>query len=144
MGVSSLDLAGIRKRCRPFYFMGLTRIKPALGRLPPRLPRANLDGAVDAKQRNIDAPWQRWYRTARWTKLRRAILIRDGLQCQMPGCQRIEGNTSLLVCDHIEPHRGNAEKFWDEANLRTVCKACHDNERQKEEQSSLMQRGQWY
>lgn len=91
-----------------------------------------------------DQPWRAWYNTARWRKLRLEILLRDSFTCQMPQCGRLEGNTSLLVCDHIDPHRGDEHKFWDKGNLRCVCKPCHDTLKQREEQASLNQRGVWY
>lgn len=89
-----------------------------------------------------DPPWKAWYKTARWQKLRYAILLRALFTCSK--CGRIEGNTSLLVADHIKPHRGDASLFWDEANLQCLCKACHDKLKQTEEQASLHTRGVWH
>jgi 5-methylcytosine-specific restriction protein A len=34
--------------------------------------------------------------------------------------------------------------FWDETNLQTLLKTCHDKAKQKAEQSSLHQRGVWH
>lgn len=93
---------------------------------------------------NRGEPWRRWYNTARWRALRLAIFTRDRFTCQMQGCGRLEGNTSLLVCDHMKPHRGNEALFWDEGNLQTLCKSCHDGKKQAAEQSTLHQRGTWY
>lgn len=32
-----------------------------------------------------------------------------------------------LVVDHIEPHRGDSELFWDQDNWETLCRMpCHD------------------
>jgi 5-methylcytosine-specific restriction protein A len=88
-------------------------------------------------------PWHAWYKTARWQALRLKVFLRDLFTCQMPGCGRLEGDTSQLVCDHKVPHRGNAALFWDEGNLQTLCKRCHDTVKQREEQSSLHMRGVW-
>jgi 5-methylcytosine-specific restriction endonuclease McrA len=30
------------------------------------------------------------------------------------------------IADHKEDHRGNTAKFFDPANVRGVCKGCHD------------------
>lgn len=90
------------------------------------------------------APWKAWYKTARWRALRLKVFLRDLYACQRPGCGRIESDTSKLVCDHITPHRGSERLFWDEANLQTLCKACHDTVKQAEEQASLHTRGVWY
>ena len=27
--------------------------------------------------------------------------------------------------DHIKPHRGDAELFWDRDNLQSLCHSCH-------------------
>lgn len=91
-----------------------------------------------------EPPWKAWYRTARWAAVRQKVFLRDLFQCQRPECRRIEGNTSLLVCDHIKPHRGDAALFWEETNLQTLCKPCHDKVKQQEEQATLHQRGVWY
>lgn len=87
-------------------------------------------------------PWKAWYKLARWQQLRLAIFRRDLYTCRE--CGLIEGNTSLLVCDHITAHRGNASLFWDEGNLQTLCKGCHDSAKQREEQATLHQRGIWH
>lgn len=86
-------------------------------------------------------PWKRWYNTARWHQLRLAIFLRDLFTCKK--CGHLEGNTALLVCDHIVPHRGDELLFWDETNLQTLCKRCHDTVKQFEEQATLHQRGVW-
>lgn len=88
------------------------------------------------------APWVRWYKTARWCRLRLAIFTRDLFTCRT--CGHLDGNTSRLVCDHVKPHRGDAVLFWDESNLQTLCKSCHDRIKQAEEQASLHQRGVWH
>jgi 5-methylcytosine-specific restriction endonuclease McrA len=89
-------------------------------------------------------PWHGWYNTARWQELRMRVFTRDRFTCRMPGCGRLEGNTSRLVCDHIRAHRGDAALFWDEANLQTLCKPCHDGLKQTVEQPTLHQRGVWH
>jgi 5-methylcytosine-specific restriction protein A len=87
-------------------------------------------------------PWKLWYSTARWRALRLTIFLRDLYTCH--SCKQVEGNTSLLVCDHIRAHRGDRHLFWDEANLQTLCKPCHDKLKQREEQATVHQRGVWY
>jgi 5-methylcytosine-specific restriction protein A len=91
--------------------------------------------------RRAGQTWRRWYSLARWRTLRLAIFQRDGYTCK--DCGRLEGNTALLVCDHVKAHRGSVALFWDEANLQTLCKACHDAAKQREEQATLHHRGVW-
>jgi 5-methylcytosine-specific restriction endonuclease McrA len=89
------------------------------------------------------APWRKWYKTARWQDLRRRVFIRDLFTCQMPICGRIIARKDELVCDHVKPHRGDAGLFWDDGNLQTLCRSCHDRVKQRDEQRSLHQRGVW-
>lgn len=114
-----------------------------MGRLkamPPRLSPSNPRLAVQShagpdreRVRSLIAPWRAWYKTAAWRALRLKIFVRDLFTCQMRGCNRIESDTSRLVCDHIQPHRGDEMLFWDEGNLQTLCKPCHDRLKQAEE-----------
>lgn len=60
-----------------------------------------------------------------------ATLLRDAYTCQM--CGSTWTDTSMLVADHIQPHRGNECLFWDAANLWCLCKPCHDGAKQREE-----------
>jgi 5-methylcytosine-specific restriction protein A len=89
-------------------------------------------------------PWWAWYDTARWKQLRLKVFERDRYRCQHTGCCKVEGNTSKLICDHIKPHRGNEHLFWNEANLQTLCKPCHDKTKQQEEQATRQTQGVWY
>jgi hypothetical protein len=49
----------------------------------------------------------------------------------------MEGNTSLLVCDPIRPHRSDEHLFWGQGNLQTLRKECHDREKQRTERQSM-------
>ncbi|RID91538.1 HNH endonuclease [Gemmobacter lutimaris] len=76
-------------------------------------------------------PLRAQYGTARWQRLRWSILVRDGQQCRI--CGLVETDTSKLVADHIQPHRGDEALFWDASNLQCLCKPCHDKVKQREE-----------
>jgi 5-methylcytosine-specific restriction protein A len=107
----------------------LKMLAPRLTTLRPRidvLRRADLEQVHD-RQRDQEVATRKLYKTARWQRLRMTILARDLFTCRM--CRRVEGNTSMLVCDHIEPHRGCVEKFWA-GPFQTLCKTCHDGEKQ--------------
>lgn len=60
---------------------------------------------------------------ARWQKARMAYLVRHPLciNCQWNGKM-----TPATVVDHIIPHRGDMNLFWDEENWQPLCKDCHD------------------
>jgi len=59
-------------------------------------------------------------RTARWARIRKTVLDRDGHECQIRGrgCQGV-GNT----VDHIVPH--NLGGGDDPGNLRAACRPCN-------------------
>lgn len=80
-----------------------------------------------------------WYHTARWRKLRAQVLRRDGYVCQATGVAlvgRYPAENSPVV-DHVRPHRGDPERFWDPDNLRAVAKGWHDREKQSQEKRGL-------
>lgn len=80
-----------------------------------------------------------WNKTARWQKLRLRILERDKWVCQATGILLVGVHPApnSPVVDHIEPHRGDPDLFWDEDNLRAVSKEWHDREKQSQEKRGL-------
>lgn len=97
-----------------------------------RAPRRDRDADFDAR-RGVSQPWRKWYSTARWRALRDQVLQRDPLcrceQCQ-GGARRVVPST---VVDHIVPHRGDPDLFWDPANLQGLSKAHHDRKTRRGE-----------
>ena len=91
------------------------------------------------QSREVRLPWRKWYRTARWRKLRAQVLLDAMYTCER--CGTLEGDTSRLVADHKTPHRGREELFWDRNNLACICKSCHDGAKQREERATLV--GVW-
>lgn len=79
-------------------------------------------------QRRKRDPWDGWYKTSRWQKLRWSILVRDRFTCKT--CRTIKADTSQLVCDHITSHKGNERLFWT-GPFQTLCKQCHDSLKQR-------------
>lgn len=35
-------------------------------------------------------------------------------------------NAMATVVDHIIPHKGDYERFWDRSGWQSLCKRCHD------------------
>ncbi|WP_327198035.1 HNH endonuclease [Sporanaerobacter acetigenes] len=33
---------------------------------------------------------------------------------------------NTIAVDHIEPHKGNEDLFYDINNLQSLCKSCHE------------------
>jgi 5-methylcytosine-specific restriction endonuclease McrA len=112
----------------------LKALKPRLSDAPSRLSRPTDERSLD-RRRLADTETRRLHKTKRWQDLRWSVLVRDQFTCQI--CRRLEGDTSKLVCDHVEPHRGNVEKFWA-GPFQTLCKPCHDGVKQKEEIAARM------
>lgn len=74
--------------------------------------------------------YKRWYKTAKWQKLRERQLSADPL-CSM--CRpRI---TPATVCDHVKPHKGNEALFWS-GPFQSLCATCHNSDKQRIEKGS--------
>lgn len=82
-----------------------------------------------AKRYGESAAWQRLYKTARWARIRQAQLSAEPL-CVM--CLESEDVTEATICDHVEPHKGDAILFHS-GPFQSLCKACHDKYKQREE-----------
>lgn len=48
-------------------------------------------------------------------------------------CGALLTSTDEWAADHIVSHKGNRSLFWDEANVQTLCKPCHNGAKQSEE-----------
>jgi 5-methylcytosine-specific restriction protein A len=117
--------------------MGRLKTLPGrLSALPPALNYIDTSSRPTEANRSTFSPWRKWYSTARWRALRLRIFARDLFTCQWPGCGHLTADTSQLVADHRRPHRGDASLFWDEANLQTLCKPCHDRHKQRAERNA--------
>lgn len=66
----------------------------------------------------------------KWRKLRQAFLKTNPL-CNY--CLEQDKVVAATVVDHITPHKGNIELFYDCNNLQSLCKAHHDKDKQLEE-----------
>lgn len=75
------------------------------------------------KQANDARPdYRKWYGHAPWKRARRAFLV------EFPLCVRCEAKrriTPATEVDHIKPHKGDRELFWDRTNWQSLCKECH-------------------
>lgn len=72
---------------------------------------------------------QRGY-TRRWELARRAYLAEHPL-CEE--CRRRGIVTAATVVDHVTPHRGDMDLFWDEANWQGLCATDHDAKTARED-----------
>ena len=80
-----------------------------------------------AASRGYDAAWQK----ARRLYLQSHPLCAACLKKDPPKY------TKATVVDHITPHRGNQELFWDRNNWQPLCKPCHDKKTGEEDSRPL-------
>lgn len=73
--------------------------------------------------------WSHWYWTTAWRSRAKAQIQAEPL-CRM--CMARGQVTAARVADHIVPHRGDSELFWN-GDLQSLCKPCHDSAKQQEE-----------
>jgi 5-methylcytosine-specific restriction enzyme A len=69
------------------------------------------------------ASYQYLYKTKAWHARRRWQLHREPY-CRM--CMTLQQRQTLAtVADHIVPHKGNRQLFWDRNNLQSLCLLHH-------------------
>ena len=87
----------------------------------------------DADDRRRErSPWRALYKTGRWLAIR-AAQLRDEPLCGMCAADgRVEPAT---VCDHVEPHRGDAARFFA-GPFQSLCKWHHDGAKQRAERAA--------
>lgn len=73
---------------------------------------------------------------SRWQRASK-VYLRDHPLCAE--CLKRGRYTQASVVDHIVPHRGSKELFWDRNNWQSLCKPCHDSKSGRED-SLLMYR----
>lgn len=71
----------------------------------------------------------RWYGLQRWRRRSLAQLRAEPL-CAM--CLQAGRTTAASVADHVVPHRGDEEAFWN-GKLQSLCDHCHSQTKQREE-----------
>lgn len=66
----------------------------------------------------------------RWQKARVTYLSRHPL-CKV--CDEGGLVVAATVVDHIIPHKGDQDLFWDTSNWQSLCKPCHDRKTARED-----------
>lgn len=93
--------------------------------MPKPLDRKERNREHDARRRTAQ-PWRALYKTTEWQALRLRVFARDGYVCQM--CRKVAPNP---VADHKKQHMGDLVLFFDEGNVQTMHKRCHDIDKQR-------------
>jgi len=99
-----------------------------------RLPRAK---TADPQRERVP-----WYARKQWLDLSKQWMDRYPVcvLCLMRGqinrgaSEERSTRQRNLIVDHIEPHRGDRDRFHDQGNLQTLCRCpCHDVDKQRHE-----------
>jgi 5-methylcytosine-specific restriction enzyme A len=80
------------------------------------------------------ADWHHLYDLKRWKAIR---LYRLGIEPLCRLCNAAGKLTPACVVDHIIPHKGNVELFFDLENTQSLCRTCHDGTKQKLEKTGI-------
>ena len=108
-----------------------------LQRLQPRLQTVKPTQAKQVQQ--VGSSWRDGKTTAergyggRWQRYRKQFLYQHPLCVYCLEQNRV---TAATVVDHIEPHRGDQELFWNTENHQSLCQSCHSSVKQQEEAGS--------
>ncbi len=109
--------------------------------MPSKPPIQQRLGARSKQQRKQERDRRRdqrheyraWYKTSRWRAIAKHQLAIEPLCATCLAAGRI---TAATVCDHVEPHRGDADKFWN-GPFQSLCDEapwrCHSRVKQLEE-----------
>lgn len=86
-----------------------------------------------------------FYLTAEWRQKRIEILERDHYECQW--C-RAEGKLTtqydaILEIDHIKELETHPELAWDNDNLQTLCRSCHNKKHHRFEFKESNRKRKW-
>jgi len=68
----------------------------------------------------------------KWRK-ERGEFLRVHRVCECERCAASGNPLPANTVDHIQPHRGDAQLFWDRANWRAMNKVCHDRKTARED-----------
>ena len=63
----------------------------------------------------------------RWSKYRK-IFLKENPLCVF--CSKMGKVVAANVVDHIEPHKGDYNLFWNKSNHQPLCTTCHQSTKQ--------------
>ena len=86
--------------------------RPKVHRPTQTTPRPKPDGRLSACKRGYGRAWQ----------AKRLAFLTENPMCV--ACRARGVMTPATEADHVTPHRGDMEAFW-EGELQALCKSCH-------------------
>ena len=101
--------------------------EPSCGHLVPR-GKARCEKHERARDLERGTRHERGY-TNRWAMAAKAFLMEHPLCARCVVEHQMDHSVFIQaakVVDHVKPHKGNQELFWDESNWQPLCKPHHD------------------
>jgi 5-methylcytosine-specific restriction protein A len=84
---------------------------------------------AEAKRSDHALAFSALYADPRWRRAARRYLDRHPLCADCGELGAVEAATEV---DHIVPHRGDAQLFWDRSNWQPLCHRCHSRKTARE------------
>jgi len=75
-------------------------------------------------------PGRQWMKSRRWRKAREIFLNEHPLCAE---CLKESRDKAATIVDHIKPHRGDYELFWDTTNWQALCASHHSSKTNSED-----------
>ncbi|MCK5604813.1 HNH endonuclease [Candidatus Pacearchaeota archaeon] len=94
------------------------------------LPCENRSKTIKFKPKRERATTDHLYSTRRWRATRELHLSTEPL-CRP--CKKEGRLVPAVLVDHIKPHKGDEELFWDESNRQSMCDLCHRQKSARED-----------
>ncbi|MGE5417491.1 MAG: HNH endonuclease [Acidobacteriota bacterium] len=104
----------------------------------PGCPHLTDSRFCEEHQKAADAQYNKHQRDPGTRKLygRRWQRARKHHLAEHPFCVQCEAENRLVPAtevDHIVPHKGDWQLFWDKSNWQSLCKPCHSRKTAKED-----------
>ena len=93
------------------------------------MPTRRVVGSPLAGRRQQKPERSRLYHTKAWEAASQRFLA-EHIWCAE--CRRSGRFEPATQTDHIVPHKGNVEAFWDSTNWQPLCDSCHGRKSARE------------
>lgn len=123
-----------RRPCSHFGCQELTTRRYCDKHLAQHQKEEQQRGRLSDREYNHRRPdYHSLYHSRRWARLRIQKLSQHPW-CAM--CLQLGKRTVAGEVDHIIPHKGNRDLFYDENNFQSLCTSCHSRKTAKEGRKS--------
>jgi 5-methylcytosine-specific restriction protein A len=92
-------------------------------RFCPEHERIQKNKEAEYDQARDQTEARQWLHSSRWRKASKAFLDEHPLCAK---CLRQGRDTAGYLVDHIKPHEGNYDLFWDQDNWQSMCNPHHE------------------